>query len=196
MVALDGLDRASADLLEEASRSLVVLGNGRRGLGAGVIWRQDGVILTNNHVVGDGIRTAITSEGAEIELEVLARDSGIDLALLQAGVTGLPAARIADSRLLRVGELVLALGHPWGARAAVTVGCISALGKAGTSGSRAEVEVIRSDARLAPGNSGGPLLNASGEVVGVNTMVVGGDQGIIIPSHVVESFVQDVLSHG
>ncbi len=194
MNILDGLGEICASLVERAASSLVVLGNGHNGLGAGIIWRADGLILTNNHVVAGGIRSALTSAGDELSLSLLARDPGIDLALLKAGVSGLPAARIGDSRLLRVGELVMALGHPWGARSAATLGCISALGTAGMSGSHGEVEVIRSDARLAPGNSGGPLLNASGEVIGVNTMVVGGDQGIIIPSHVVESFVDRVMS--
>jgi len=194
MNILDGLGEIWVSLVERAARSLVVLGNGRNGLGAGIIWRADGLILTNNHVVAGGIRSAITSAGDELSLILLACDPEIDLALLKAGVSALPAARIGNSRLLRVGELVLALGHPWGTPSAATLGCVSALGKAGTSGSGGEIEIIRSDARLAPGNSGGPFLNASGEVVGVSTMLVGGDQGIIIPSHVVESFIDRVMS--
>lgn len=177
--------------LEKVLRSLVVLRNGRHGYGAGVIWRSDGLIVTNNHVIGKGHTTAVTADGGEYPIKVAARDRDIDLALLKIEAEGLPAAVTADSRTLQVGEIVMAVGHPWGQRGAVTVGCISALSTARINSRRRSLKIIRSDARLAPGNSGGPLIDASGSVIGINTMVVGGDQGIAIPSHIVQEFISD-----
>jgi serine protease Do len=123
----------------------------------------------------------------------VAQDPEIDLALLQVGKSDLPPAQVADSRRLSVGQVVLAVGHPWGQRGFVTSGIISSLGKAATRGPRRSVPIIRSDATLAPGNSGGPLANATGGVIGINTLVVGGDLGVAIPSHLVEAFVAQAL---
>jgi serine protease Do len=166
-----------------------------------VIWSRNGdagsYILTNHHVVAHGrqLRAALENRaphnGAEYPVRLVAVDEEIDLALLHLEVNDLPQAMIADSRNLRVGQLVLAVGHPWGQRSVVTAGLVSGLSKAQTRGRRGEVDIIRSDARLAPGNSGGPLVNASGAVVGINTMIVGGDQGIAIPSHVASAFVDE-----
>ena len=177
------------EVVQRVQRSLVALHNGRHGIGAGIIWSQDGLILTNYHVVVHGRPRIALADGSEHPAEVVAEDPEIDLALLRIEVGDLPAALVADTRNLRVGQLVLAVGNPWGQRGAVTVGLVSSLAKARMRGKRGEVDVIRSDARLAPGNSGGPLVNAAGGVVGVNTMIVGGDQGIAIPSHVASAFV-------
>ena len=177
------------EVVQRVQRSLVALHNGRHGSGAGIIWSQDGLILTNYHVVVHGRPRVALADGSEHSAEVVAEDPEIDLALLRIEVGNLPAALVADTRDLRVGQLVLAVGNPWGQRGAVTVGLVSSLAKARMRGKRGEVDVIRSDARLAPGNSGGPLVNAAGGVVGVNTLIVGGDQGIAIPSHVASAFV-------
>ena len=106
----------------------------------------------------------------------------------------LPSIHVADSPRLRVGELILAVGHPWGQRRTVTAGMVSAISKVRTTGPRHEIEIIRSDAALAPGNSGGPLVNAGGEMVGINTMIMGGDQAIAIPSHLAQEFVERALT--
>jgi serine protease Do len=103
-------------------------------------------------------------------------------------------APIADSRSLLVGQIAVAIGHPWGQRGVLTAGIISGMGEARTQGARKSLPVIRTDAELAPGNSGGPLMNASGGVIGINTLIVGGDQGVAIPSHVVEAFVEASLN--
>jgi serine protease Do len=102
-------------------------------------------------------------------------------------------APIADSHDLQVGQIVLAIGHPWGQLGAVSVGILSGLGEVPTRGARGSVSVIRTDVGLAPGNSGGPLMNASGGVIGINTMIVGGDLGVAIPSHFVNAFVAETL---
>jgi len=193
MEILQSLTSAMADTVAGVQRSLVVLQNGRHGFGAGLVWRPDGVILTNNHVVGRSIPHVFTADGREFSARLLARDEQIDLALLKFDADDLPAARVADSRDLKVGQLFLAVGHPWGEAGFVTLGCISSLGAARTNDSTRSVDIIRSDVRLAPGNSGGPLVNLAGEVVGINTMIVGGDQGIALPSYVVSQFVEETL---
>jgi serine protease Do len=168
--------------------SLVTVFAKRFGAGAGIIWSTDGLVLTNRHVIGRQEPVVLLADERKFEAEVVALDEEVDLALLQIKSTDLPAAPIGDSTRLRVGELVAAYGHPWGQRNAASLGIISHLGTAMTRGRRGVVPIIRTDARLAPGNSGGPLLNASGEVVGINTMIVGGDQGIAIPSAVALDF--------
>jgi len=187
------LDEQVAATLQRVLRSLVQVQNGRRGAGAGIIWKSDGVILTNSHVVGKGQLKVTLSDGSQHRGSLLERSSDLDLALVKVDASRLPTALIADSRSLRVGQIALAVGHPWGQVGFVTAGIISALGTAETR-SRKEVPYIRLDAALAPGNSGGPLVNAAGGVIGINTMIIGGDQGVAIPSHLAAAFVDQVAS--
>lgn len=187
------LSDALAGVAGRIRRSLAVVHNGRRGAGAGVVWRSNGLIVTNNHVIAHGKPRVTLDDGREYPARILAQDAEIDLALLHIEAKDLPAAPIADSRGLRVGQMVMAIGHPWGQRACLTTGIVSGLSQVETRGQRGSAPVIRSDVRLAPGNSGGPLINASGGVVGINTMIVGGDISLAIPSQLVESFVQQAL---
>jgi len=180
---------ALSEVVQRAQRSLVMVQNGGRGAGAGIVWRANGLIVTNYHVVGNGRVQVIPQDGRARPARVVRQDAEIDLAVLQVDDSDLPVALIADSRGLQVGQPVLALGHPWGQRNAVSVGVISALSQASIGGQRGSLPVIRSDVHLAPGNSGGPLVNLSGGVIGINTLIVGGDQGIAIPSHVVDALL-------
>jgi serine protease Do len=196
----DAIAESLAAVFQRSRQSLVVVHNGRFGAGAGVVWRAGGMIVTNYHVIHRGRpRLTLLEDGRrEFPARVIAEAPEIDLALLQAEHTAddaldFPPAPVADSRGLRVGQIALAIGHPWGQHGAVSVGVISGLGSAPVRGPRGSVDVIRSDVRLAPGNSGGPLMNASGSVIGINTLIVGGDLGIAIPSHVVERFVEETL---
>lgn len=184
------LAEALTEVVQRVQRSLVIVQNGRHGAGAGIIWRTNGLIVTNNHVVGDGQVHLTLPDGREYPARVVIRDAEIDVAALQIEANGLPVASVADSHGLRVGQPVLALGHPWGQRNAVSVGIISALSEVSTNGQRGALPVIRSDVHLAPGNSGGPLVNLVGGVIGINTLIVGGDQGIAIPSHVVNTLLE------
>ncbi len=187
----------AADVVQRVKRSLVVLHNGRHGMGAGIIWGAapagGTLILTNYHVIAHGrdLRAEL-EDGRIYPTRPVAREPEFDLALLEIEARNLPAALIADSHALRVGELVMAVGHPWGQRSMVTLGLVSGLSKVETTSHR-EIDIIRSDASLAPGNSGGPLVNASGGVIGINTMIVGGDQGVAVPSHVARLFVEGAL---
>jgi len=186
---LDGVTGDMADIAEAVRRSLVIVQGRRFSAGAGIIWKKNGMILTNNHVVNGHNPKVTLSDGRQFQAHLLARDEEVDLALLKIDADDLPAAPIADSHAARVGQLVFAIGHPWGQRNYTTAGVISALGRAETRGQRRSVPIIRTDASLAPGNSGGPLINAAGEVLGINTMIVGGDQGVAIPSEIAEAFV-------
>lgn len=197
MTALQAFSAALTQELSQVNRrlqrSLVVVHNGHRGAGAGVVWRQGGYIVTNHHVIAGGKIRVSLGDGREYPARLVAQDPEIDMALLQVEKSDLPPAMLADSRSLKVGQVALAVGHPWGQRGYVTGGVISSLGSALTRGPRRSVPIIRSDVTLAPGNSGGPLANAAGGVIGINTMVVGGDLGVAIPSHIVEAFVAQAL---
>lgn len=174
--------------------SLVLVRGRRFGAGSGIVWDADGLILTNNHVVGRHMPIVLLQDDREYESKLVARDPDVDLALLSieaTGLTPLPPAQAAP----RVGEMVFAFGHPWGQRNTVTRGIVSALVTA--QNRRGEkLPIVRSDAPLAPGNSGGPLVNASGEVVGINAMIVGGDQSVSIAASVAVDFVKKALANG
>jgi serine protease Do len=189
---LAALDEAMQTVAAQALRSLVVVQSGRYSLGAGIIWQRDGLVVTNDHVVSHGRLKIILPDGRELTPALVAQKPAYDLALLRVEAADLPAAAIADARLLRVGQLVLAVGHPWGQRNMFTLGVISGLGSAMTRHG-SQVDILRTDARLAPGNSGGPLVSAggasAGAVIGMNTMLVGGDLGVAVPSHVIAGFI-------
>ncbi len=195
--------------LERARRSLVTILQGRRGIGAGIIWREDGVILTNNHVASlpeiQGFFTAGHSRGRPAEaVEVILNDGRrfparllgsapeVDLALLKIEARGLPVALVGDSHDVRVGSLVFTLGHPWGQNGFVTSGIVGAQVHLETRDGQV-IPAIRTDAPLAPGNSGGPLLNAAGGVIGINTLIVGGNQSVSIPIHLAVELTRKVL---
>jgi serine protease Do len=179
-----------SELLDDVRRSLVIVQNRSAGGAAGILWDGSGLILTNAHVLGRRPPIITLADDRQFQADVLGVDPEIDLAILKINPVDLPPARIGDSTEVRVGELVFAIGHPWGQRNAVTAGIVSHLTHAETRGSARLVPIIRTDARLAPGNSGGPLVNAAGEVLGINTMIVGGDQGVAIPSAVAQDLIE------
>lgn len=192
------ISEAFTALCQRARQSLVVVHNGRRGAGAGVVWHPGGIVVTNYHVIHRGKPRLTLLDGSEFQARVIARAKEIDLAVLkidppELNDSQLRVAPVADSKQLRVGQLALAVGHPWGQIGSVSIGIISSLGSLPLRRRSGSVEVIRSDVELAPGNSGGPLLNASGAVIGINTMIVGGDLGVAIPSHIVNSLVEETL---
>jgi serine protease Do len=152
------------------------------GGAAGIIWRSDGTIVTNHHVAPGERADVRLTDGRSFAGTVATRDPANDLAVVNIPASGLPTADIGDARALRPGAIVVAVGHPFGVRGAVTVGVVhEALARSHGQGR----ELVQADVRLAPGNSGGPLADACGRVVGVNAMV-GGGLGLAVPSHVVE----------
>ena len=174
-------------LVEKARHSVVEVRGRGRGAGAGIIWGSDGKIVTNYHVVaGTGGKPQVQLyDGTRLASTVVAENPALDLALLQVDSSDLPALPIGDSAKLRIGELVFAFGHPWGHKDVVTAGIVSGIGKVRGGRGERSAEYVRSDVRLAPGNSGGPLVNSRGEVVGVNSMIFGGDLSVAVPSNIV-----------
>ena len=157
----------------------------RGGVGAGFLWSPDGSVMTNHHVVaGSGGKVEVVlTDDRSFDAEVVGSSRKLDLAMLRlrgAPAEDLSTPPVGDSDALRVGELVFAVGHPWGRRGAVTAGIVSGLGSVGRPFGRARY--VQSDAYLAPGNSGGPLVNARGEVIGVNAMISRG-LSLAIPSN-------------
>lgn len=170
------------------------------GAGSGVIISQDGYALTNNHVVrGAGRVEGILHDGSVVPAEIIGADPDTDLALLRLNGRGHQAAALGDSDDLKVGELSIAIGNPLGLQATVTVGVISALRRTlrGESGRLIE-DVIQTDAALNPGNSGGALVDAHGGVIGINTAIIGGAQGICfaVPSNTAKLIIPDLMREG
>lgn len=184
------LNSEMASVVAQVQRSLVQIRNGRHGMGAGIIWRPDGLIVTNAHVVGQPAPRVRLADGQTYAARILAHDARRDLAALQVDAGGLPAVEMGDSRALQAGEWVMALGHPWGIGGAATAGVVIGAGPDWPRTPWAGQEWILVRLHLRPGYSGGPLIDARGRLVGINSMVVGPELGAAVPVHVVEAFLQ------
>ena len=202
---LDAYSRVVTDIADRVGPAVVRVESGgqdrRGGIGSGVIIAHDGLVLTNSHVVAGASRVRLAlSEGRETDAQVLGDDPDTDLALLRAELPrGVPAAALGDSKKLKRGHLVVAIGNPLGFESTVTAGVVSALGRSLRSQKGRLIEdVIQTDAALNPGNSGGPLVSASGEVVGINTAMIGGAQGLCfaVSSNTALFVVTEFIGHG
>jgi serine protease Do len=185
---------AGVRMIEDVQRSVVQVRSSGRGIGAGVIWPGDGLVLTNHHVISGrrrrgNIRVAL-HDGRTLDADVVKSGRKLDLALLrlEGDHADLPPAPVGDSDALRVGELVYAIGHPWGRVGAVSAGIVGGVGEVRGQDRSSSTRYVRSDVALAPGNSGGPLLNARGEVVAINAMIFG-LMALSIPSNAAQAWV-------
>ena len=173
----------------------------RGGRGSGIVISPDGLVLTNNHVVGSSKQIRIRdSEGGVTDARVLGVDPDTDLALLRADASrDLRFAALGNSKNLRRGQLVVAIGNPLGFESTVTAGVVSALGRSIRAVNGRTIEdVIQTDAALNPGNSGGPLVSSSAEVIGINTAIINGAQGICfaVASNTAQFVLSEIIRHG
>jgi serine protease Do len=169
-----------------------------RGMGSGVVFSPDGAILTNNHVVEEALTISVRlRDGRYLPARLVGRDPATDLAVVKIDANGLTPAKFADSDATRVGEWVVAIGSPFGLGYTVTAGVLSAKGRGGLGMNDIE-DYLQTDASINPGNSGGPLCNLQGDVIGINTMIVGRGQGIgfAVPSNMAQRVAAQILKIG
>ena len=202
---LDAYSRTVSDIAERIGPTVVglhtVSKGQRNGSGSGVVVAPDGLILSNSHVVGGAGRVSVTTaDGRSLDARVIGDDPDTDLALVRVEQNvALPAAPLGDSKTLKRGHLVVAIGNPLGFESTVTAGVVSALGRSLRARSgRLIDDVIQTDAALNPGNSGGPLVSSRGEVVGINTAIILGTQGICfaIASNTATFVLGELVRHG
>jgi S1-C subfamily serine protease len=196
---LDAYSRAVVSTVEAVGPSVVHVQAGRGG-GSGVVFTPDGLILTNDHVVDRGAAMkAVLADGRTFDADLVGRDPDTDLAVLRVSSdASLPWVTLADSRMLRVGQIAIAIGSPFGFQHSVSAGIVSALGRSLRARSgRLMDDIIQTDAALNPGNSGGPLVSTRGDVIGINTAMIPAAQGLCfaIPSstaiHVASKLIRD-----
>ena len=204
---LDAYSLAVVHVVEEVGPTVVSIGVranrgpfGGEGAGSGVIFAPDGFILTNNHVVDGAEKISVSlTDGRSFSADVIGTDPDTDLAVVRVPGSGLPAASFGDSGRLRTGQLVIAIGNPLGFQNTVSTGVISALGRSLRSPQGRLIEhVIQTDVSLNPGNSGGPLVDSRGEVIGINTAMISNAQGLsfAVPINTARYVVSELVSKG
>jgi len=201
---LDAYSRTVIGVVERVGDAVVSLAvsaqRSREGQGSGVVFTPDGYVLTNAHVV-DGAKkiTARLTDGRTLEASVVGADPSNDLAVVRVSAGSLPYVEVGSSRALRVGQLVVAIGNPLGFQSTVTAGVVSALNRSMRSREGRLIEnIVQHTAPLNPGNSGGPLVDSRGRLVGVNTAIIAFAQGIsfAVPADTVSWVVPQILAHG
>jgi serine protease Do len=189
---LQKLNGQLSSVVDLARRSLVQVHTARQGNGAGTILHSDGLIVTNAHVVQRRSPKITLWDGRTLPGRLLAYDEKRDLAAVSIETTDLPAMPLGNGRILRPGQWVIALGHPWGVTGATTAGMVIASGRP-LEGIPYDGELIQVGLHLRPGHSGGPMVDDDGRLVGINTMISGPDVGLAIPIKTVKHFLKEAL---
>lgn len=198
---LQQINTSAAAISTRALSSLVQIRVGERSLGAGAIWRADGLIITNAHVVLAGRGRLVSSlsvrlhDGREFTPRVVAVDAARDLAALQIDAHDLPAVTVGESRRLQPGDLVMALGFPWGIHGGATTGVVIGVGDNLPELGDRRRDWLAAALHLRPGHSGGPMLDSQGRLVGINTLMNGPEVGVAVPVHVVQNFLATHQPH-
>jgi S1-C subfamily serine protease len=207
-ILLDAYSRTVSGVIDQVGPAVVRVEvplagrpDGRGGVGSGVVITPDGLILTNSHVVAGNRRLRVaTPDGRTLNAELLGEDPDSDIALLRAdSQTAMTAARLGNSKTMRRGQLVVAIGNPLGFESTATAGIVSAVGRSLRSRTGRLIEdIIQTDAALNPGNSGGPLLDSKGEIIGINTAIIMGTQGLCfaVASNTAQFVLLELLAHG
>jgi S1-C subfamily serine protease len=208
---LDAYSRAVIQAVERVAPAVVSIdvhkagSDARRsrtqaGSGSGFVFATDGLVLTNSHVVDGASGVEVTlPDGRECQADVIGQDRDTDVAVLRISASDLVAVELGESHLLRPGQLVIAIGNPYGFQHTVTTGVVSALGRSLRARTGRLIEhVIQTDAALNPGNSGGPLVTSTGHVIGVNTAIIAGGQGLsfAVPISTVSTILPAILRDG
>ena len=188
---LQELNAGMAGIVQQTRASLVRITNGNTGVGAGTVWSSEGLIITNAHVVQRASPTVVLPDGRALPARVLAHDPQRDLALLSVRASGLAPLPLRDAQPIRPGELVFAVGHPWGVARAATAGVVIGLGGDVPEMTATRREWLMVSLVLRPGNSGGPLVDVSGRLLGVNTIMTGPEVGGAVPVHIVKAFLRE-----
>ena len=206
---LDAYSRAVVSVVDSVGQTVVSILGGQKqhhqaadqaGAGSGVVIAPDGYILTNDHVIqsANTLQVSLT-DGTRLAATLIGKDPATDLAVIRAHTSYLPCSTLGSSDRLRVGQLVIAMGNPFGFQSTVSTGVVSALGRSLRSTEGRLIEnIIQHTAPLNPGNSGGPLVDSAGKVVGINTAIIALAQGIgfSIPSNTARWVVSQILTHG
>jgi S1-C subfamily serine protease len=187
-------DQMSA-VVDRARRCLVQVHNGRRGAGAGTILHADGLIITNAHVVKRQSPKVTLLDGRTLAARLLTYDEELDLAAVAVDGHDLPTIELARRGQLRPGQWVVALGHPWGVTGATTAGMVIDVGRP-VEGLPYRGDLIQVGLTLRPGHSGGPMVDGSGRLVGINTMISGPEVGLAVPIHSIKRFLKENLGSG
>ena len=193
VTVFDQLNTALSGVLDDVSASVVQVRDESRGAGAGTIWHSDGLIVTNAHVAQGGPLKVALHDGRVLDAQLIARDEEHDLAALAVEANDLPTIKIGSTRALHPGQWVMALGHPWGVANAATSGILIGVGEQLPELPTARHEWVVADLHLRPGNSGGPLVDADGRMIGVNTLMTGPGVGVAVSVDVVKAFLQRTI---